>query len=276
MGNLLSVHAEIFFKEDNGLNDSRPALLLYELLHTYRGRSYNCAPILVYDFHEHNSLRISYGDKYEPRQLIEFQFEFRKIIDQIYARTFDETGDWDHLIFLPNESSKFDEMKVKCRYEFDQIKFKLKPREELTFNNQLYKAGNIHLMDIRGFFNSKSDLNEHESGYETTYPIDNLRSLHPYSILEIESPHLEILLNIIDKSDDIMFMHRNLTVHRKIDIQEYNNLGYPNTLRERKVYEKNALEYNNGKYDIYSSGWPNCANVDYLDYVEKRKKKNVT
>ena len=258
MGNLLSIHAEIFLKRDSSGKVLTPIETVTKLLENLNGRSYNGYPIIIKENAEWKNLsyRISYGDKMEPRSLIQFCENNSEHVDRIFARTFDETGDWDWMISFPNNSNDYSEMRRKCRYSFDEIKFK---------SNDNYET-----KKLAGTFNSTSNLILQENRNLVNVPIEYLNSLKTYSELEIETEEKNELENILNHSKHVIFLDKGITVHQKIKVNEYRKIGGKNNPSEFM-----AIKYNDSMYDIFSSGWSNCADEEYLEYVN-RIKKNPT
>lgn len=251
MGNLLSIHAEIFLKKNSKGLTLSPVEIMTKLLENLNGRSYNGYPFVL---KEHwngktTSYRVSYGDKMEPRSLIHFYEKNAQSIEQIFARTFDETGDWDWMISFPNDSNDYYQMRRKCKYSFDMIKFK---------SNDGYS-----FKEIKGTFNSKSDLNQSENRNLVNTPIEYLDSLKTYAELEIETDENDGLSKILNESKHIIFMDKGITVHQKIGVDEYRKMGFQKNLNEFM-----AIKYNDSMYDIYSGGWSNCADAEYLLYTQ--------
>ncbi|MEO1263356.1 MAG: hypothetical protein AAFZ15_31390, partial [Bacteroidota bacterium] len=127
MGNLLSIHAEIFLKRNSNGRVLTPIETVTKLLENLNGHSYNGYPIIIKENGDLRNLsyRISYIDKMEPRSLIRFYENNHKFVERIFARTYDETGDWDYMISFPNSSNDYYEMRKKCKYSFDRIKYKI-------------------------------------------------------------------------------------------------------------------------------------------------------
>jgi hypothetical protein len=253
MGNVLSVHAEIFLKGTDERID-KPIKIISEILKFQLDQAYNGYPIFIKEYWKNKSIQISYTSKYEPTSLIRFSEKYENSIDKIFARTYDETGDWDHIIELPKGNFKFDEEKRKCKYSFDEIRHKTK---ELRDYNSI---------KIEGQMNSCCNLINQENRDIINLPIEYLDNLKTYSELEIESKRIEEINSIIKESTDILFLNNELTIHRKIGIEEYNRLKY-----KKNNSEFMGVKYNNGKYDIYSSGWLNCADENYLKYIKTKK-----
>ncbi|MBK8346457.1 MAG: hypothetical protein IPL08_02145 [Saprospiraceae bacterium] len=93
--------------------------------------------------------------------------------------------------------------------------------------------------------------------------MDNLKT---YSLLEIESDYDQGINEILLNSSEIIFKHKGLTVHRRIKTEEYINLKYKSNPSKFM-----ADKYNNGYYDIYSSGWMNCGDINYKEFVNNNK-----
>ena len=62
-------------------------------------------------------------------------------------------------------------------------------------------------------------------------------------------------------------MDKGITVHQKIEVNEYRRIRF-----QINPSEFMAIKYNNSMYDIFSSGWSNCADEEYLKYVNEIKK----
>ena len=106
MGNVLSVHAEIFLKE-SWQNNFPVSKLISQILDLQFGRSYNGYPIIAKEYWSNRSIQLSFTSKYQPQSLIEFSELNRDKINKIFARTFDETGDYDNIIELPAENFEY-------------------------------------------------------------------------------------------------------------------------------------------------------------------------
>lgn len=269
MGNLLSIHAEIFLKRNSTGQLLTPVETLTKLLEKLNGASYNGYPIIIKELGgwKNPSYRISYGDKMEPGSLFKFYKENCEFVEKIFARTFDETGDWDWIISLPSASNNYYEIRRKCRYKFDSLRIKLKENEKLVHTSD-YKRFNEFLdIKINGTFNAQSDLILEENRDIVNFPIEYFNSLKTYSELDIVTEQEDLLNEIFLKSKDIKFLNEGITVHRKINVFEYRNLGY-----RQNSSEFMAIKYNNEMYDIFSSGWSNCIDEEYLSYVNDKKK----
>jgi len=253
MGNVLSVHAEIFLAKRNNLI-SNPAMLLNEILSFQQGKSYNGCPMFIKEYWDNKSIQISFTSKYEPTALFKFSQKYRSSIDKIFARTFDETGDWDNIIELPNEEFEFDKNKRKCKYAFNEIRYK--PNNSIEYSSQ----------QISGLMNSCSNLINQENRDIVNLPIEYLDNLKTYNELQIESNDIRVIETIVDESSDIIFLNDKITVHRKIDTKEYMKQDYATNNSEFM-----AVKYNKSKYDLYSAGWLNCADENYLAYLKKRR-----
>lgn len=255
MGNLLSIHAEIFLKRDSNGKVLTPIETVTKLLENLNGSSYNGYPISIKENRNWKNLsyRISYGDKMEPRSLIRFYENNSEYVERIFARTHDETGDWDWIISFPNSSSDYYEMRRKCRYSFDEIRFK---------SNETYES-----MKLRGTFNSESNLIMQENRNLVNTPIEYLNSLKTYSELEIATEENCGLEEILEKSKHVIFLDKGITVHQKLEVNEYRRIGF-----QSNPSEFMAIKYNNSMYDIFSSGWSNCAEEEYTKYLNEIKK----
>ena len=253
MGNVLSVHSEIFIKE-SWQNDFPVSKLISQILDLQFGRSYNGYPIIAKEYWPNRSIQLSFTSKYQPQSLIEFSELNRDKIKKIFARTFDETGDYDNIIELPAENFEFDTQKRKCRYQFDELQFKYR-------SNNLFES-----IAINGLFNSCSNLINQENRDIVNDPIEYLDNLKTYSLLEIESDYDQGINEILLNSSEIIFKHKGLTVHRRIKTEEYINLKYKSSPSKFM-----ADKYNNGYYDIYSSGWMNCGDINYQEFVNNNK-----
>lgn len=253
MGNVLSIHAEIFLTKANKLVNN-PAMLLNEILSFQQGKAYNGYPMFVKENWENKSVQLSFTSKYEPIALYKFSEKHKSSIDKIFARTYDETGDWDNIIELPNTEFDFNKDKRQCKYEFNEIRYKLRDSTE-------YKT-----TQICGLMNSCSNLINQENRDIVNLPIEYLDNLKTYNELQIESTNIKTIERIISESHDIVFLNNKITVHRKIDTKEYSKQNY-----SKNNSEFMAIKYNSSKYDIYSSGWLNCADKKYLEYLEMRK-----
>jgi hypothetical protein len=253
MGNVLSVHAEIYMKRVNEKID-KPVKLLSEILKFQFDQAYNGYPIIIKENWKNKSIQISYTSKYEPTSLYKFSREYENSIDKIFARTYDETGDFDNIIELPKEQHEFDIDKRKCKYSFDEIRYKIIG----THDYQTAK--------LSGKMNSCSNLINQENRDIVNIPIEYLDNLKTYSLLEIESNNIDEIVTLIEASIDIIFLNKNITIHRKIRVGEYKKLNY---LRNNSEFM--AIKYNNGIYDIYSCGWLNCVDENYLKYLKSIK-----
>ena len=89
MGNVISIHTEIFVKRDETGKTIKPAEALCELTKTYNGSSYNGYPMIIKEVGAYNdfSIQISYGEKYVPRTIFGFYEENKKYIDTMFVRT---------------------------------------------------------------------------------------------------------------------------------------------------------------------------------------------
>jgi len=261
MGNLLSIHAEIFLKRDSNGKIISPLETASKLLENLNGRSYNGYPIVLKEHWNGNktSYRISYGDKMEPRSLYRFYENNFELIERIFARTFDETGDWDWMISFPNNSRDYYEIRRKCRYSFDMLRYK--PQS----------TGNYEEVQIKGTFNSQSGLNLQENRNLVNIPIEYLNSLKTYSELELETDNPADFDEIFFFSNHIKFIDKGITVHEKIEVNEYLAKGY-----KINPSEFMAVNYNRSMYDIFSCGWSNCADEEYLKYMNEIKKESNT
>ncbi|MEO1263808.1 MAG: hypothetical protein AAFZ15_33680, partial [Bacteroidota bacterium] len=92
-----------------------------------------------------------------------------------------------------------------------------------------------------------------------------------YSDLEIKSEKENELERVLNESNYIIFMDEGITVHQKIEVNEYRKIG-PLT----NPSDFMAIKYNNSMYDIFSSGWSNCADEEYLEYINKIEKKTTS
>ena len=207
----------------------------------------------------------------EPRSLFKFYEENRKQIERIFARTFDETGDWDWVFSLPNTIKDYYDLRRKCRYSFDRIRFKPKKRSDYDMKSNLKSYGEYFELETNGTLNAVSNLIAQENRNLTNFPIEYLNNLKTYALLEIDCKEEHIIDDILHNSLDILFFNNGLTIHRKIHIAEYRNLGF-----KKNPSEFMAERYNNSMYDIYSSGWSNCVDMEYLKFIDGIKLKYGT
>lgn len=177
-----------------------------------------------------------------------------------------ESNELDHIFKLPSNNHNFEEIRRICRYGFDELLFKQKVNKELD-TNEYKKYGEYRSVKLNGSMNSVSCLIDIDQKDIITFPIEHDRSLKTYALNEFETENKNLLNQIIENSVDIIFKYKNVTVHRKIDTNEHINQGFP-----KSPSEFMAIKYNNGKYDINSSGWYNCVDEDYLNYLNKIKR----
>lgn len=272
MGNVISIHAEIFVKRDKTGWTLKPAEALWELTKPLNGRSYNGYPMIVKEAGAYNdfSIRISYGEKYVPVRLFSFYDENQDYIDKIFVRTNYEGNELDHIISIPTSNRNFEEIRRTCRYGFDEIMFK--PKSEMVASlNEIIVYGEYRSIKMKGSMNSVSCLIDIDQKDIICYPIEYRYSLKTYALNEFESDNLNLLNQIIENSADVIFKYRNVSVHRKIDTDEHQKQGFP-----KSPSDFMAVKYNNGKYDINSSGWYNCIDEEYLNYLTKIKRESDT
>lgn len=263
MGNVISLHTEIFIKNNKEGKSLFPAKVLFDLTEPLNWSSYNGYPMIIKEFGSANdrSIRISYGEKYEPRRLFSFFQENLNFIDRMFTRANYESGDLDYIFSLPSNNFNYEEIRRACNYGFDQLFFKLKNKINFT-NLSIDTFGDYNSIKLEGTMNAISCLTEIDETDIISFPIENERSLKTFAENGFNSSEENLLGEIIDKSSDVIFKYKGKTVHRKIDTEEYKNQGYLNRNLERM-----AIKYNKGKYDINSSGWHNCVDKEYLDYL---------
>lgn len=263
MGNVISIHAEIFVKKGVLGQSLKPAEVLWQLTEPMNGRSYNGYPMIIKEIGGvGSSIRISYGEKYEPQRVFSFFEENESYIDRLFARTHYEGGDWDYIFNLPSQNTNFEEIRRKCRYGFDEILFKTE--ENIDLIDESYEVFDEYKsIKLCGDMNSISCLVDIDNTELISFPIEHERSLKTYALNEFKCVNENLLNIIIDQSCDVIFKYKNRTVHRKIDTQEHISKGY-----EKSLSDFMAIKYNGGKYDIYSSGWQNCVDTEYLDYTK--------
>lgn len=269
MGNLLSIHTEIFVKRGAAEQTLSPAEALYKLIAPMNGHSYNGYPMIAKESgtYEHFSIRISYGEKYVPRHLFRFFEENEPYIDKLFARTYYEGGDLDYIFSLPSTNKDFEAIKRACRYGFDEILFK--PKENINLTNQAHETFGAYLsIKLNGDMHAVSCLIDVDDANITGFPIEHNGSLKTYAINAFSCSDENLLQEIMDKSADAIFKFKGKTVHQKIDAEAYNAKGYPKSPNEHL-----ANSYNNGKYDIHSSGWRNCVDKEYLEYLKSIKRE---
>lgn len=267
MGNVISIHAEIFTKRNEAGESLNPANILSKLTALMGGRSYNGYPIIIKEVGGiggiGSSIRISYGEKGEPSNLFRFFEENKNGIDRLFARTQYEGGDWDLIFSLPSENPIFDEIARKCRYGFDEILFK--PKESNQFIGEVYETfGDYKSIKLYGEMNSVSCLTHIDLTDWISFPIEHEVSLISYAPNHFSCENENLLNKIIDQSADIIFKFNHKTVHRKIDTAERVAKGYPASF----VKDFSAIQFNGGKLEIHSSGWQNCVDTAYLDYIK--------
>lgn len=263
MGNVISIHTEFFVKKAALMLPLKPAEMLWQLTEPAGGRSYNCYPMIIKEVGGSNpSIRISYGEKYEPQRLFSFFEEYKEFIDRLFVRTQYESGDWDYIFSLPSQNTNFEEIKRKCRYGFDEILFK--PKETIHLKDETYEVfGDYRSIKLHGDMNAISCLVDLDYTDLVSFPIEGEYSLKTYQDNEFNCENENLLNMIIDQSSDVIFKYKNKTVHRKIDTVERISKGY-----QKSPTEFMANKYNNGKYDLNSSGWGNCVDIEYLEYLK--------
>jgi len=276
MGNLLSIHTVIILKHELRRGEFfTPLGIASKLLGKYNGMSYNGFPIYLKDLSDsnHAHFRISYGEKGEPRELIEFANSNEKLISKIFARTYYESGDFDYFISTPFESNDYDNIKKPCRYGFDEIKFKLTKGEKI--NETITKSElDYTRIKLKGEMSSISNLIEQEYTEITSNPIEHYRSIHGYSNNNFKTQRLELLNEILDKSEEVIFLYDGKTIHKKIRTNEFVKQNPILSNEPRMIINfKHANESNKGYFDFYSSGWSNCINNEYLEYLKKENIK---
>lgn len=265
MGNVISLHTEIFVKRDESGETIKPAEALWKLTEPLNGSSYNGYPMIIKEAGSYKdfSIRISYGEKYVPRRLFSFYEENQEYIDKIFVRTNYEGNELDHIISLPTSNQSFEEIRRTCRYGFDELLFK--PKTEMNISTfKVSELGEYRLVKISGSMNSVSCLIDIDDKDIISYPIEYRRSLKTYALNDFESDNKNLINQIIENSSDVIFKYKNISVHRKIDTIEHQNQGYPKSPNDFM-----ADKYNNGKFDINSSGWHNCIDKEYLNYLTK-------
>ncbi|MBK6498821.1 MAG: hypothetical protein IPG00_11945 [Saprospiraceae bacterium] len=268
MGNVISIHAEIFVKRDETGQTIRPAEALWNLTKTYNGSSYNGYPMIIKEVGAYNdySIRISYGEKYVPRSIFSFYEENKNFIDTIFVRTNYESNELDHIFELPSNNHNFEEIRRICRYGFDELLFK--QRGNLELDSKVYKEyDGYRSIKLNGSMNSVSCLIDIDEKDIISFPIEYDRSLKTNALNDFETENKNLLNQIIDNSWDVVFKYKNVTVHRKIDTNEHLKQGFP-----KSPSDFMAIKLNNGKYDINSSGWYNCVDENYLNYLIKIKR----
>jgi len=200
MGNLISIHTIIFVKRDSDRITLNPIRILNELLLKYNGMSYNGSPIFVKESGNYENLhyKISYGEKGEPRELIEFAKSHVKLIDKIFARTYYESGDLDYFLSTPFKSDKYEIIRKPCRYGFDELNFKLRKGE--NFNGQIITDDSEFLrIKLDGEMSSISDLIELDQTEIIIKLSENYRSVKTYAINNFKSDKLNVLNEILPK-----------------------------------------------------------------------------
>jgi hypothetical protein len=255
-----------------------PLGIVSKLLEKYNGMSYDRYPVYLKDFSDHNKLqfRLSYGEKGEPRELIKFANSNASIISQIFARTYYESGDLDYFISTPFTTSEYDEIKKPCRYGFDEVQFKLTKGEKV--NSILYDTdSNCNRVKLQGEMYSISNLIEQEHSELVINPTENYRSVHGYADNKFKTQKSELFYEILNKSDEVTFLYRGKTIHRKIRTSEFIKQNPVLSKEPRMLINfKHANEMNKGYFDFYSCGWKNCINDEYLKYLEKEKNSTET
>jgi len=265
MGNIISLHTEIFVKRDESGKTIKPAEALWKLTEPLNGSSYNGYPMIIKEAGAYKdfSIRISYGEKYVPRRLFSFYEQNQELIDKIFVRSNYEGNELDHFISLPTINQNFEEIRRTCRYGFDELLFK--PKTEVNLKRvEVSEFAEYRSIKMNGSMNSVSCLIDIDDKDIISYPIEYRRSLKTYSLNEFESDNNNLLNQIIENSSDVIFKYKKRSVHRKIDTIEHQNQGYP-----KSPSDFMADKYNNGKYDINSSGWHNCIDEEYLNYLIK-------
>lgn len=275
MGNLISIHTLIYLNNKSRGESISPLNILSEILDKYSGMSYNRYPIYIKEGgnNKNRFYKISYGEKGEPRELIKFANTHPELISKIFARTYYESGDFDYFISTPFDSSEYEIIRKPCRYGFDEITFKLTKGEEINYQEINSNSENCRIL-MNGELNSISDLIEQEENDILSKPKENYRSVHSYSINNFKTNNSELLNEILKKSKEVKFLYKGNTIHQKIRTEEF-RIQNPKLSNDPRmiINFKNAKEWNKGYFDFYSSGWINCINDEYLNYLMKMENK---
>lgn len=269
MGNLISIHALIFVQNDLKNDHCSPLDIITKLLEKYEGGSYNGYPIIIKEGGNHANRHyfISYGEKGEPSELLSFMNSYPKLVSKIFARTYFESGENDYFLFSPFGSSEYEEIRETCKYGFDEIQFKLSEGERIeTFEVNLYTE--YFQIKIDGDMTAISNLIEQDYRDIIIHPFENYSSIHSYSNNNFNSANNELLNEILAKSVDVRLKYKGKTVLQKLKTDEFisRNFSLSNDKR-MQIKLKNAIQFNDGYLDIFSCGWGNCLNKEYLEYT---------